>query len=115
HHLDNQQVGAFLDGHAQEKWPDASQPQLEPRQEAGVLVVQPLLAGPPASDVAEAVEHPKGIAALDDFGTLLGPRCSRRHVPLLANEDLLAHGHAFCETLWFRGGASGIASPMSVR
>ena len=91
HQFDHEQAVVVLHRGIEEHRPHAAELQFEVGEEAGVVVIQPFLAEADRLDIAEAVEQREGFVVLEHAAPLVGRRCRRQNVPLLAEPDLLDH------------------------
>lgn len=80
--IDRQQRVVLGLGGAQQQWTIAIEPQLELRQEARVLVIQPVGTARVADHVAKPAQHGKGVAMLQDAGSRLVILARRRDAEL---------------------------------
>jgi len=79
---------------AEQKGAHAGQPELQPGEESGPVVVEPLLPQAQGDDVARVVEDGEGVPVLEHSGPLVRPRGGRQDVVLVLQLDDVFHATA---------------------
>ena len=107
--IDGQEIVLLLHRRRQQQRPPPADAQLQPRQEAGAVVVDALLAQADRLDVAEAVEHRERLVVLEHARAIVGTRRRRLDVVLLVEaDDLVVRRRPEC-----RHGGYSIPTPVS--
>ena len=90
--IDREEIVLFLHRRAEQQRATPADPQLQPREEPGVVEVDPLLAEPHRLHVAMAIEHREHPAVLEHARPVVGARRGRLDVELVVVAQHLVVG-----------------------